>query len=121
MSTPPTREQPSHAPPPSGGSDLNLTTLAIAAAASAAAAFVTSKVWAGGTLWSACGRPVIVRLVREALSLPASKIQTVRLERSGRTREVDLGDPAAPPTETGPVRVYSSGAPLRSHPRGGGR
>src|SRR3954464_11308960 len=102
-------------PDRSGSGELQLSTLLIAAAASAAAAFVTSKVWAGGTLWSAAASPVIVALGRAALSRAAAKIQTVRLERSGRTREVDLGDPAAPPTETGPVRVYSSGSPLRSH------
>ena len=115
MSDPPTRQQQQPAPPSGGGTDLQLSTLAIAALASAAAAFVTSKVWAGGTLWSAAASPVIVALVKEGLNRPASKLQTVRLERLGSTREVELGETAPPPPDTGPVRVYSSSvSPLRS-------
>src|SRR5690242_11003019 len=117
MSTPPTRQQPRPAPPPrppsSRGSDLSLSTLSIAALASAAAAFVTSRVWAAGALWSAAASPVIVALVKEAINRPASKLQTVRLERGGRMREVEIGE-AAPDAETGPVRVYSSSSPLRA-------
>src|SRR5690349_21193908 len=97
MSTPSTKQHQQHhqrpAPPPVRSSgDVRLSTLAIAAAASAVAAYVTSKVWAGGTLWSAAASPVIVALVKEGLNRPAGKLQTVRLERFGRTQEVELGD-----------------------------
>src|SRR3954470_19608463 len=104
MSTRPTEGyERSTPPPPIGQSDLDLATLAIAAVASAAAAFVTSKVWPAGTLWSAAASPVIVALVKESLKRPATKLQTVRRDLSGRLirEERPVGDP-----ETGPVRIY---------------
>src|SRR3954462_6898139 len=107
-----------HERPHSGGSsDLQLSTLLIAAAASAAAAFVTSQVWAGGTLWAAAASPVIVALVKEGLRHPATRLQTVRRDVSGRIiRGPQLpGAPDSGPLrrgqrqggdpETGPVRV----------------
>ena len=53
-------------PPASSGIDLK--TLWITAVASAAAAFVTSKVWAPGTLAAAAFTPVLVAVIREALA-----------------------------------------------------
>jgi hypothetical protein len=55
-----------------GGVDLQ--TLVITAVASACAAYVTSEVWAPGTLASAAITPVIVALVKEALAKPADVV-----------------------------------------------
>jgi hypothetical protein len=55
-----------------GGVDLQ--TLVITAVASACAAYVTSEVWAPGTLASAALTPVIVALVKEALAKPADVV-----------------------------------------------
>jgi hypothetical protein len=55
-----------------GGVDLQ--TLVITAVASAAAAYVTSEVWAPGTLASAAITPVIVALVKEGLAKPADVV-----------------------------------------------
>jgi hypothetical protein len=94
---------PDPAAPPPPSSELDLGTLTIAAVASAAAAFVTSKVWPAGTLWSAAASPVIVALVKEGLKRPANRLQTVARDRGGRlTRGPDLTGA----TDTGPVRVY---------------
>lgn len=63
-------------------SDIDLLTLAIAAVAGAVAAYVTSKVWAGGTLFTAAMTPVIVALVREALARPVDAVASRRSARS---------------------------------------
>lgn len=63
--------QPAAAPAPGG---VDLSTLALTAAASAFAAYVTSKVWAPGTLASAAFTPVIVALVKEGLRKPAEVV-----------------------------------------------
>jgi hypothetical protein len=55
-----------------GGVDLK--TLVITALASACAAYVTSEVWAPGTLASAALTPVIVALLKEALAKPAEVV-----------------------------------------------
>jgi hypothetical protein len=85
--------------PPRRSSDIDLLTLAIAAAASAAATYVTSRVWAGGTLLSAAMTPVVVALVKEALSRPADRITTLRSDRrtAEQPRIVDPARPGAPP------------------------
>jgi hypothetical protein len=64
------------APPPSEPG-IDLTTLLISALASAAAAFVTSKIWSQGTLYSAALSPVIVALVKEALRKPSEVVTSV--------------------------------------------
>ena len=56
----------------SGGVDFQ--TLVITAVASAAAAYVTSEIWAPGTLASAAITPVIVALVKEGLAKPANVV-----------------------------------------------
>jgi len=100
--------------PPRRSGDLNPSTLVIAAAASAVAAYVTSKVWAAGALWSAAMSPIIVALVKEGLNRPADAIRTVRVTRGGRSTEIDLPATAADelarraPGGTGPVTVYGS-------------
>jgi hypothetical protein len=103
---PRTRQQPRPEPLPQRSGDLDATTLAIAAVASAAAAFVTSQVWAGGTLWSAAMTPVIVALVREVLRRPVERVRTVRTTRGGRTVEVPVEEMADPDRPDEPVAVY---------------
>src|SRR4051794_29114472 len=102
MSTRPTTRE-DRPVPPAPSSELDLGTLTIAAVASAAAAFVTSRVWPAGTLWSAAASPIIVALVKESLRRPATRLQTVRRDLGGRMvrEERSVGDP-----ETGPVRIY---------------
>ena len=58
----------------SSGGGVDLQTLVITAVASACAAYVTSEVWAPGTLASAAITPVIVALVKEALAKPADVV-----------------------------------------------
>lgn len=58
----------------SAGGGIELSTLVITAVASACAAYVTSVVWAPGTLASAALTPVIVALVKEALARPAQAV-----------------------------------------------
>jgi hypothetical protein len=58
----------------SKGGGVDLQTLVITAVASACAAYVTSEVWAPGTLASAAITPVIVALVKEALAKPADVV-----------------------------------------------
>jgi hypothetical protein len=67
------------------GSNLSVSTLVVAAAASVVAAFVTSKLWQGGTLISTAMTPVIVSLVKEFLDRPASKITEVGSRAVRRT------------------------------------
>jgi hypothetical protein len=59
----------------SGGIDLK--TLWITAASSAAAAYVTSKVWAAGTLAAAAFTPVLVAIIREALAKSTAVVTRV--------------------------------------------
>jgi hypothetical protein len=129
---------PPQPPPPSTGEHIDLTTLFLSAIASAAAAYITSKIWAPGTLFSAAMSPVIVALVKEGLRRPTEKVATVvpavvaSPSRWTRTSASEPGlvpeepppaapapaDPDAPhvvlpPVVTagsGPVRVYSTRA-----------
>jgi hypothetical protein len=56
---------------------IDLTTLVLSAIASAAAAYITSKIWGPGTLFSAAFAPVIVALVKEGLRRPTEKVANV--------------------------------------------
>jgi hypothetical protein len=122
---------PPPAPPAERGIDL--TTLFLSAVASAAAAYITSKIWAPGTLFSAAMSPVIVALVKEGLRKPTEVVANVvptvvpapaRWSRASAdapglvvdgTPEPHV-DPDAPHVvlppvvsgETGPVHVYST-------------
>jgi hypothetical protein len=121
-------------------SGIELKTLLISALASAAAAYITSKIWAPGTLFSAAMSPVIVALVKEGLRKPTEVVANVvpavvpastRWSRSSASDPglvVDPGplppdpaphvDPDAPhvvlppvvASDPGPVRVYSTRA-----------
>jgi hypothetical protein len=61
-------------PPPAQPEGIDLTTLFLSAVASAAAAYVTSRIWAPGTLFSAAMSPVIVALVKEGLRKPTEVV-----------------------------------------------
>jgi hypothetical protein len=64
-------------PPTNNSTGIELTTLFISAIASAVAAYVVSKIWAPGTLFSAAFTPVIVALVKEGLRRPTEKVADV--------------------------------------------
>jgi hypothetical protein len=126
-------------PPPAPPADrgIDLTTLFLSAVASASAAYITSKIWAAGTLFSAAMSPVIVALVKEGLRKPTEAVASVapkvvpastRWSRAsadepglvvdGESQPAPRVDPDAPhvvlppvvAAETGPVRVYSTRA-----------
>src|SRR4051794_3348504 len=86
-------------PRPAPDHGIELTTLFLSAVASAVAAYVTSKVWAAGTLFSAAMSPVIVALVKEGLRKPTEVVANVATPaRWTRTSAGDAGlvpDPGA--------------------------
>jgi hypothetical protein len=83
----------------SEGGGIDLLTLAITAVASAGAAYVTSEVWAPGTLASAAITPVLVALIKEALAKPAVVV-TRAVPVRGVVRSSTPGDePPAPPAQ----------------------
>jgi hypothetical protein len=83
----------------SGGGGIDLLTLAITAVASAGAAYVTSEVWAPGTLASAAITPVLVALIKEALAKPAVVV-TRAVPVRGVVRSSTPGhEPPAPPAQ----------------------
>jgi hypothetical protein len=57
-----------------GSGNVDLPTLITTAVASAVAAYVTSKIWAEGTLAAAAFTPVLVALRKEALAKPAEVV-----------------------------------------------
>ncbi len=122
-------------PAPPADHGIDLTTLFLSAVASASAAYITSKIWAAGTLFSAAMSPVIVALVKEGLRKPTEAVANVapkvvpsptRWSRAsadepglvvdGEPEPAPRVDPDAPhvvlpavvAAETGPVRVYST-------------
>ena len=65
--------------------NLSISTLGVAAVASVIAAYVTSRLWQGGTLISTAMTPVIIALVKEFLDRPATKITEVSSRAVRRT------------------------------------
>ncbi len=61
-------------PTSSGRSSIDLPTLIVTAVASAIAAYVTSKLWAPGTLAAAAFTPVLVAVLKEMLIKPAEVV-----------------------------------------------
>lgn len=57
-----------------GGSGVDLPTLVVTALASAVAAYVTSKIWAPGTLAAAAFTPVLVAVLKEAFARPVEVV-----------------------------------------------
>jgi hypothetical protein len=82
---------------PSGGIDL--PTLVVTALASAAAAYVTSIIWSPGTLAAAAFTPVIVALLKEALSKPV-EVVTRAVPVRGVVRSAPAPGQAEQPRET---------------------
>ena len=107
----------------SGGGGVDLPTLLVTAVASAAAAYVTSQVWAPGTLASAAFTPVVVAVLKELLSRPAEVVVTRAVPVRGVVRSTTPGDeppaaavPSALPAERVPQHgeiLGSSVAPRR--------
>ena len=87
---------------------IDLLTLAITAVASAAAAYVTSEVWAPGTLASAAITPVLVALIKEALAKPAVVV-TRAVPVRGVVRSWAPGDEPPAPREQVDDRVAQHG------------
>ena len=79
----------------SGGGGVDLPTLAITAAASATAAYVTSKIWAPGTLGAAATTPVLIALLKEAYAKPTQAV-TRAVPVRGVVRSAGAGEPAQP-------------------------
>jgi hypothetical protein len=96
---------PAQPAPPEG---IELTTLLISAVASAAAAYVTSKIWAPGTLFSAAMSPVIVALVKEGLRKPTEVVtaavpSVAKPLRVSSASRVGAGRAMRVPSDPGPV------------------
>jgi hypothetical protein len=122
----PTQRRPSapppQAPPPAQDAGIDLTTLFLSAVASAAAAYVTSKIWAPGTLFSAAMSPVIVALVKEGLRKP-TEVVTAAVPAVGRPlrpgspvrgrvmRRRSPGPPVAQPLPDDLPEHFDAGAP----------
>jgi hypothetical protein len=93
---------PAHSPSRPSSSGVDLPTLAITAIASATAAYVCSQIWARGTLASAAVTPVLVALIKEALSRPA-QVVTQAVPLRGTVRSATHPDePHAPVAERVP-------------------
>ena len=101
------------APQPPADRGIDLTTLFLSAIASAAAAYITSKLWGPGTLFSAAFAPVIVALVKEGLRRPTEKVANVvpavvTPTRWSRGAADDPGLVAAPDPEAPPAAEVHS-------------
>ncbi|WCB92135.1 hypothetical protein DSM104299_00820 [Baekduia alba] len=98
-----------------GSSGIELTTLFLSAIASATAAYVTSKIWAAGTLFSAAMSPVIVALVKEGLRKPTEVVANVaapsRWTRTGADEPGLVPDPGAIPAPADDAPVVDPDAP----------
>jgi hypothetical protein len=91
--------------PQRAGDGIELTTLFLSAIASAAAAYITSKIWAPGTLFSAAMSPVIVALVKEGLRRPTEKVVEVVpgvVTAPSRWTRTGPGDPGLVPEQPPP-------------------
>lgn len=101
-----------------GGGGVDAKTLAITAAASAGAAYVTSKVWAPGTLGAAATFPVLIALLKEMLSRPTevvTRVVPVRgvVRSSSHHGEAEPAHPSQPP----PVERVSQAGEIRGRSR----
>ena len=97
-------------------SGVDLPTLVITAVASATAAYVTSEIWAPGTLASAAITPVIVALVKEALAKPADVVTRavpVRgvVRSTHRPGEPDDASPPVAAPRDEPLAAYDERVP----------
>ena len=99
-------------PSSSPSSGIDIKTLWITAASSAAAAFVTSQLWAPGTLAAAAITPVLVALLREGLAKSTDVVakavpgQGRRAQRAARGPAADaglVGGRPRPPSRSSPI------------------
>lgn len=81
----------------SGRSSIDLPTLLVTAIASAAAAYVTSKLWAPGTLGAAAFTPVLIAVLKEALYKPAEVVTRAVPVRGVVRSTSSAGEPERPP------------------------
>src|SRR3954452_24713258 len=106
-------QEPPTQQPPRGSSDIELTTLFLSAVASAAAAYVTSKIWAPGTLFSAAMSPIIVALVKEGLRKPTEVVASVaRVAAPSRWTRPTPADPGLVPDPTAVRAPRDPAAPV---------
>ncbi|HEY6759470.1 MAG TPA: hypothetical protein VI318_08270 [Baekduia sp.] len=86
--------------PPGDSTGIDLTTLFLSAIASAVAAYVCSKIWAPGTLFSAAMTPVIVALVKEGLRKPTQVVANVAtVAAPSRWARTSASDPGLVPED----------------------
>jgi len=84
----------------SSGGGIDLPTLITTAVASAAAAYVTSQIWAPGTLAAAAFTPVLVALLKEMLAKPAEVVTRAVPVRGVVRSASSAGEPVEEPRET---------------------
>jgi hypothetical protein len=107
------------ASPTSRSGGIDLPTLITTAVASAVAAYVTSRIWAPGTLAAAAFTPVLVAVLKEALIKPAEVVTRAVPVRGVVRSAPSAGDPAGGPDtpEAIEARIAQLGeAPGISHP-----
>jgi hypothetical protein len=89
------------ASPTSRSGGVDLSTLLTTAVASAVAAYVTSRIWAAGTLAAAAFTPVLVALLKELLMKPAAAVTRAVPVRGVVRSASQAGEPdGAPHTDT---------------------
>jgi hypothetical protein len=81
-------------------SGVDLPTLLTTAIASAVAAYVTSQIWAPGTLAAAAFTPVLVALLKEMLARPAEVVTRAVPVRGVVRSTPSAGEPVEPARET---------------------
>lgn len=81
----------------SRSSSIDLPTLIVTAVASATAAYVTSKLWAPGTLGAAAFTPVLIAVLKEMLYKPAEVVTRVVPVRGVVRSTAPSGEPQRPP------------------------
>jgi hypothetical protein len=81
------------------GGGVDLPTLVVTAVASAAAAYVTSQIWAPGTLAAAAFTPVLVALLKEMLVKPVEVVTRAVPVRGVVRSASSTGEPADAPHE----------------------
>jgi hypothetical protein len=109
------------ASPTSRSGGIDLSTLLTTAVASAVAAYVTSRIWAAGTLAAAAFTPVLVALLKELLMKPAAAVTRAVPVRGVVRSASQAGDPDGRPQTDTPesieARIAQLGeAPGRSRP-----
>lgn len=78
-------------------SSVDLPTLIVTAVASATAAYVTSKLWAPGTLGAAAFTPVLIAVLKEMLYKPAEVVTRAVPVRGVVRSTAPSGEPQRPP------------------------